>query len=71
MQPPVTRNDMVAIRSPFWDAFSSSNAKSISAGDYVVDRDYTVALTLILVGIWLTMFGPSKKSIFCCIFGHY
>ena len=61
--PPVTRNDMVAIRSPFWDAFSSSNAKSISAGDYVVDRDYTVALTLILVGIWLTMFGPSKKSI--------
>lgn len=61
--PPVTRNDMVAIRSPFWDAFSSSNAKSISAGDYVVDRDYTVALTLILVGIWLTMFGPSDTSI--------
>ena len=63
--PPVTRNDMVAIRSPFWDAFSSSTTKDISASDYVVDRDYTVALTLILVGIWLTMFGPSKKSIFC------
>jgi hypothetical protein len=57
---PITRNDMVAIRSPFWHDIASPSNKGISSGDYIVDRDYTVALTLIVVGIWLTLFGPSE-----------
>ena len=60
--PPITRNEMVAT-NPYhdWNAFHSSNVKGISTGDYVVDRDYTVALTLVAVGTWLTFFGPSKS----------
>ena len=60
--PPRTKNEMVAIRSPFWSAFdqASSSVKGISAGDYVVDRDYSIASLLIIVGIWLSMFGPSE-----------
>lgn len=56
---PLTKADMVAIRSPFWNAFNSQNSAPEAKIDYVVDRDYTVALTLMLVGIWLTMFHPS------------
>lgn len=55
-----TKADMVAIRSPFWHAFDANVPKTEARIDYVVDRDYTVALTLLLVGIWLTMFHPSK-----------
>ena len=61
--PPRTKNEMVAIRSPFWNAFdqaSSSSVRGISTGDYVVDRDYSIASLLIIVGIWLSMFGPSE-----------
>ena len=61
--PSITKNEMVAIRSPFWNAFdrgSSSSVRGISTGDYVVDRDYSVASILIIVGIWLSMFGPSE-----------
>lgn len=58
---PLTKADMVAIRNPFWNAFGSTTSKTPEAKiDYVVDRDYSVALTLIVVGIWLTMFHPSK-----------
>ena len=57
--PPLTKADMVAIRSPFWNAFGSS--KPEAKYDFVVDRDYTVALTLLCVGIWLTMFHPSDS----------
>lgn len=62
MQPvgPITRNDMVAIRSPFWHDIVGTSAKGVTSGEYVVDRDYTVALTLIVVGLWLSLFGPSK-----------
>lgn len=60
VNPPITRNDMVAIRSPFWHDIAGPSVKGVTTGDYVVDRDYTVALTLIVVGIWLTLFGPSK-----------
>jgi len=57
-----TKADMVAIRSPFWHAFDANVPKTPEARiDYVVDRDYTVALTLLLVGIWLTMFHPSDS----------
>ena len=56
---PLTKADMVAIRNPFWNAFGSTKTPEAKI-DYVVDRDYSVALTLILVGIWLTMFHPSK-----------
>jgi hypothetical protein len=62
--PPITRNDMVAIRSPAsWNNFSGPSVKGISTGDYVVDRDYTVSFTLIAVGLWLTLFGPSDTNI--------
>jgi len=51
---------MVAIRNPFWSSFGSPKTPEAKI-DYVVDRDYSVALTLILVGIWLTMFHPSDS----------
>lgn len=57
---PLTKADMVAIRSPFGNAFTSHKTPEAARIDYVVDRDYTVALTLMSVGIWLTMFHPSK-----------
>ncbi|KAL3796831.1 hypothetical protein ACHAW5_002517 [Stephanodiscus triporus] len=57
---PLTRADMVAIRNPFWNTFGSPKTPEANI-DYVVDRDYSVALTLILVGIWLTMFHPSDS----------
>mmetsp|Transcript_20795 Transcript_20795/g.35709 ORF Transcript_20795/g.35709 Transcript_20795/m.35709 type:complete len:254 (+) Transcript_20795:193-954(+) len=56
----VTKADMVAIRSPFWHAFDRPKTDEAKI-DYVADRDYTVALTLIAVGIWLTMFPPSDS----------
>ena len=51
----------VAIRSPFQNVFNSVEAPRpmISKIDYVVDRDYGVALTLLLVGVWLSLFHPS------------
>jgi len=52
----------VAIRSPFRNVFNSAEAPPrpmISKIDYVVDRDYSVALTLLLVGVWLSLFHPS------------
>jgi NIMA (never in mitosis gene a)-related kinase len=60
---PLTKAEMVAIRSPFWNAFGGQQPAEVPGAkiDYVVDRDYTVALTLILVGIWLTMFHPSDS----------
>lgn len=50
---------MVAIRSPFWNAFDSKG-KELSSDEFIVDRDFSVATTLMAVGIWLTCFGPSK-----------
>lgn len=50
---------MVAIRSPFWPAFDS-NDKAVSSDEFIVDRDFSVATTLMAVGIWLTCFGPSN-----------
>ena len=50
---------MVAIRSPFWNAFNSKD-KELSSDDFIADRDFSVATTLMVVGIWLTCFGPSK-----------
>lgn len=50
---------MVAIRSPFWNAFDSKE-KQLSSDEFIVDRDFSVATTLMAVGIWLTCFGPSK-----------
>ena len=58
--PPLTKADMVAIRSPFWNAFSSPAPSTQAKYDFVVDRDYTVALTLLCVGMGLTMFHPSE-----------
>lgn len=58
---PLTKADMVAIRSPFGNAFTSHKTPEAARIDYVVDRDYTVALTLMSVGIWLTMFHPSES----------
>ncbi|KAL7512639.1 hypothetical protein ACHAXN_012699 [Cyclotella atomus] len=60
---PITRNDMVAIRSPFWHDIVGTSAKGVTSGEYVVDRDYTVALTLIVVGLWLSLFGPSDTPV--------
>eukprot|EP00986_Skeletonema_menzelii_P000032 scaffold5_cov144-Skeletonema_menzelii.AAC.18 len=52
---------MVAIRSPFWHAFDSKNqAVSSGSDEFVVDRDFSVATILMVVGIWLTCFGPSN-----------
>lgn len=51
---------MVAIRSPFWDTFDNSKGKQVSSEDFVVDRDFSVAATLMAVGIWLTFFGPGN-----------
>lgn len=62
---PLTKSDMVAIRSPFGNSFPSTGDDANI--DYVVDRDYGVALTLLCVGIWLSLFGPSKSSP-CIIF---
>lgn len=59
--PPLTKADMVAIRSPFWNAFSSPAPSTQAKYDFVVDRDYTVALTLLCVGMGLTMFHPSDS----------
>lgn len=56
---PLTKADMVAIRNPFGNAFGAP--KTGAKIDYVVERDYTVALTLMAVGIWLTMFHPSDS----------
>ncbi len=50
---------MVAIRSPFWNAFNSRD-KELSSDEFIADRDFSVATTLMVVGIWLTCFGPSK-----------
>lgn len=50
---------MVAIRSPFWNALDSKE-KQLSSDEFIVDRDFSVAATLMAVGIWLTCFGPSK-----------
>jgi hypothetical protein len=49
----------VAIRSPFQNVFNSVEAPRPMISDYVVDRDYSVALTLLLVGVWLSLFHPS------------
>lgn len=57
----LTKADMVAIRSPFWNSVGSPKTTPEAKYDFVVDRDYTVALTLICVGIWLTMFHPSDS----------
>ena len=60
---PLTKVDMVAIRTPFWNIFDGGidNTRSLNNNiDYVVDRDYTVALTLLCVGIGLALFHPSK-----------
>ncbi|KAL7497913.1 hypothetical protein ACHAWT_009422 [Skeletonema menzelii] len=52
---------MVAIRSPFWHAFDSKDqAVSSGSDEFVVDRDFSVATILMVVGIWLTCFGPSN-----------
>ena len=54
---------MVAIRSPFGHAFDSKVEKVSNmklAEEFIVDRDFSVATTLMAVGIWLTCFGPSK-----------
>jgi hypothetical protein len=54
---------MVAIRGPFWHAFDrkvDSKVKTVSSEEFIVDRDFSVATTLMAVGIWLTCFGPSK-----------
>ena len=61
---PLTKADMVAIRSPFWNAMGSQSKAPAAKIDYVVDRDYTVALTLLCVGIWLTMFHPSEFGVY-------
>ena len=50
---------MVAIRNPFWQAFDG-NDKELKSDEFIVDRDFSVASTLLAVGIWLTFFGPSK-----------
>jgi len=57
---PLTKVDMVAI-NPFLNAFGTSKTPEAKI-DYVVDRDYTVALTLIAVGMWLTLFHPSDST---------
>ena len=60
---PLTKADMVAIRTPFWNIFDGGidTTRSLNNNiDYVVDRDYTVALTLLCVGIGLALFHPSK-----------
>jgi hypothetical protein len=62
----LTKAAMVAIRNPFWSSFGSPKTPEAKI-DYVVDRDYSVALTLILVGIWLTMFHPSKYGYYLCL----
>ncbi|KAL7466568.1 hypothetical protein ACHAXS_006872 [Conticribra weissflogii] len=62
-EPPLTKNEMVAIRSPFWNSFSSEKQAPVAKYDFVVDRDYTVPLTLISVGLWLSLFGPSHTNI--------
>ena len=54
---PLTKAEMVAIRSPFWNALQPEAEAKV---DYIVDRDYTVALTLLCVGIGLAMFPPSE-----------
>lgn len=51
---------MVAIRSPFWHAFDSKE-EGRSSEEFIIDRDFSVATTLMAVGIWLTCFGPSKS----------
>eukprot|EP00585_Thalassiosira_rotula_P005154 CAMPEP_0196160544 /NCGR_PEP_ID=MMETSP0910-20130528/46882_1 /TAXON_ID=49265 /ORGANISM="Thalassiosira rotula, Strain GSO102" /LENGTH=337 /DNA_ID=CAMNT_0041425481 /DNA_START=62 /DNA_END=1076 /DNA_ORIENTATION=+ len=58
---PLTEVGMVAI-NPFLNAFGTSKSPEAKI-DYVVDRDYTVALTLIAVGMWLTLFHPSKSNV--------
>ena len=60
---------MVAIRSPFWHAFDSKDKAVISGSDeFIVDRDFSVATILMVVGIWLTCFGPSKWPYIAIIF---
>ena len=52
----------IAISSPFRNVFNSVETPQpmISKIDYVVERDYSVALILLLVGVWLSLFHPSK-----------
>mmetsp|Transcript_30472 Transcript_30472/g.55937 ORF Transcript_30472/g.55937 Transcript_30472/m.55937 type:complete len:129 (-) Transcript_30472:1127-1513(-) len=66
---PLTKVDMVAI-NPFLNAFGTSKTPEAKI-DYVVDRDYTVALTLIAVGMWLTLFHPSKSNYNECVLLTY
>ena len=72
---PLTKADMVAIRTPFWNIFDGGidTTRSLNNNiDYVVDRDYTVALTLLCVGIGLALFHPSKFTykLSCCFASH-
>eukprot|EP00970_Alexandrium_tamarense_P000125 scaffold17_cov194-Alexandrium_tamarense.AAC.4 len=61
--PPLTKNEMVAIRSPFWNAFTTADAKPVAKVDYVVEREYFVPLTLLMVGFWLALFPPSEYDV--------
>lgn len=67
---PLTKADMVAIRSPFWNALGADKSPEAKI-DYVVDRDYSVALTLLSVGIWLTLFPPSECGCMLQPFGFF
>ena len=51
---------MVAIRSPFSRGAFYSQDETADDVDFVVDRDFSVASTLLVVGLWLTLFGPSE-----------
>ena len=55
-----TLNNMVSMSSPFWNTSPSRSAASSSKA--IVDRDYTVAATLLMVGIMLGLFHPSEYS---------
>jgi NIMA (never in mitosis gene a)-related kinase len=68
---PLTKADMVAIRSPFWNALNNPKAPLKGTVDYVVDRDYSVALTLICVGLWLTLLHPSEYMFIDMIGGAF
>ena len=53
-------HNMVAIRSPFSRGAFYSQDETADDVDFVVDRDFSVASTLLVVGLWLTLFGPSE-----------
>lgn len=55
-----TSNNMVSMSSPFWNMSPSRSAAPAVASKTIVDRDYTVAATLLMVGIMLGLFHPSE-----------